>query len=118
MIGKWDAEKKEIKGEFTFTDAEFLDIVNRILKTEVSVDGTFKPLTSMNDSFNLHGLDSLSTMMFFVWISEFFGINEATLQELTSQKNFTIATLKDFVMKHATRTFSYQQGMEYAKQCL
>lgn len=118
MIGEWDSENKKFKGEFTFTDEEFLNSVNMILKTEVSVDGEFKPLTSMDDQFNMHGLDSLSTMMFFVWIAEFFGINETTLQELTSQKNFTIATLKDFVMKHATRTFSYEEAMEYAKQCL
>ena len=118
MIGEWDPEKKEIKGVFTFTDEEFLNIVNRILKIEVSMNETFKPLTSMDDRFNLHGLDSLSTMMFFVWISEFFGIGEETLQELTCQPNFTIAILKEFVMKHATRTFSYQQGMEYAEKCL
>ena len=118
MIGEWDDDKKEIQGEFTFTDEEFLDIVNRILKTEVELDTVFVPLTSMEDSFNLQGMDSLSVMMFFVWIMEFFGIPEVRLEGLTSQPDFTIATLKAFVMAEATRTFTYKEGMECSERCL
>tara|TARA_R110000787_G_scaffold104340_8_gene211238 strand:- start:6399 stop:6767 length:369 start_codon:yes stop_codon:yes gene_type:complete len=122
MVEKVDYRK--CKGEyvftddFAFTDEEFLGVVNRIIKNEQSVDGVFIPLTSVEDSFNLNGLDSLSTMMFFIWIAEFFGIEEAKLRELADHPNFTVSFLKEFVMKNATRTFTYEEALAYAERCL
>ena len=60
---------KEIK--FAFSDTEFLHIVNRILEADFDEDGEYEPITSMDESFNLHGLDSLSIMMFFIWFIYF-----------------------------------------------
>ena len=94
---------------FKFTDNEFLDIINRILKSDTPIGDKFIPITDMNDSFNVRDLDSLSTMMFFIWVCEFFGIEEKTFQKLSDQPNF--------VTKEATRTFSYAQAKEYSKHC-
>ena len=105
---------KETK--FTFSDAEFLGIINIILKVDSDEDEEYKPITSMDDSFNIQGLDSLSTMMFFIWISDIFGIPEKKLQELADQKNFTIITLKDFVNKECTHTFTYNDAMAYYRK--
>jgi len=105
---------KEMK--FTFSDAEFLGIINTILKVDSDEDVEYKPITSMDDSFNIQGLDSLSTMMFFIWISDFFGISEKKFQELADQKNFTIRTLKDFVSKEATKTFTHNDAMAYYRK--
>ena len=102
---------------FKFTDNEFLDIINRILKSDTPIGDKFIPITDMNDSFNVRDLDSLSTMMFFIWVCEFFGIEEKTFQKLYDQPNFSIQTLKNFVTKEATRTFSYAQAKEYSKHC-
>ena len=104
---------KETK--FLFSDEEFLGIVNIILRVEFDEDKEYKPLTSMDDSFNLQGLDSLSIMMFFIWISDFFGISEKKFQELADQKNFTIRTLKDFISREATKTFTYKDAMAYSR---
>ena len=103
------------KTKFTFNDAEFLYIVNIILKADQDEDEEYEPITSMDDSFNLHGLDSLSIMMFFIWVSDFFGIPEDKFQELAKQKDFTIRTLKDFISKEATKTFTYDDAMAYSK---
>jgi len=103
------------KVKFTFDDAEFLYIVNIILKADHDEDEEYEPITSMDDSFNLHGLDSLSIMMFFIWVSDFFGIPEDKFQELAKQKDFTIRTLKDFISKEATKTFTYDDAMAYSK---
>ena len=105
---------KETK--FTCSDEEFLSLVNNILKVESNEDEEYKPITSMDDSFNIQGLDSLSTMMFFIWISDFFGISEKKFQELADQKNFTIRTLKDFVSKECTHTFTYNDAMAYYRK--
>ena len=105
---------KETK--FLFSDKEFLGIVNIILRVEFDEDKEYKPLTSMDDSFNLQGLDSLSIMMFFIWISDFFGISEDKFQELADQKNFTIRTLKDFVSKECTHTFTYDDAIAYYRK--
>jgi hypothetical protein len=102
---------------FKFTDEEFLTIINMILRSDTPVGDTFEPITNMDDSFNIRGLDSLSTMMFFIWICEFFGITEKKFQELTNQPNFSIRILKDFVTKESTRTFSYSQAKAYSKHC-
>ena len=102
---------------FKFTDNEFLDIINRILKSDTPIGDTFIPITDMGDSFNVRDLDSLSTMMFFIWICEFFGIEEETFKQLSNQPNFSIQTLKNFVTKESTRTFSYSQAKEYSKHC-
>jgi acyl carrier protein len=104
--------------EFTFTDDEFLATMNSILKIEVAIGEEFTPITSIHDSFNVHGLDSLGTMMFFVWISDAFGISDTKLQELTDQPNFTIITLKSFVLANCTRTFTYEEAKEYTERCL
>ena len=105
---------KETK--FLFSDAEFLSMVNLILKVDSDEDEEYKPITSMDDSFNIQGLDSLSIMMFFIWISDFFGISEKKFQELTDQKNFTIRTLKAFVSKECTHTFTYNDAMAYYRK--
>ena len=102
---------------FKFTDEEFLTIINMILRSDTPVGDTFEPITDMDDSFNVRDLDSLSTMMFFIWVCEFFGITEREFHELSDQPNFTIRALKDFVIKKSTRTFSYSQAKEYSKHC-
>ena len=104
------------KVKFTFDDTEFLYIVNIILKADHDEDEEYEPITSMDDSFNLHGLDSLSIMMFFIWVSDFFGIPEDKFQELAKQKDFTIRTLKDFISREATKTFTYDDALAYSKK--
>ena len=104
--------------KFTFSDAEFLGIVNIILEVDGDDDGDeeYIPITSMDDSFNIRGLDSLSTMMFFIWISDFFGISEKQFQELADQPDFTIRTLKDFISREATQTFTYDDAIAYGRK--
>ena len=102
--------------EFTFSDAEFLGIVNIILKLDSDENEEYKSITSMDDSFNIQGLDSLSIMVFFIWISDLFGITEKTFQKLADQKNFTIRTLKDFVSKECTQNFTYNDTMAYSRK--
>ena len=102
---------------FKFTDTEFLDIINIILKTDTPMGDEFIPITNIKDSFNVNGLDSLSTMMFVIWICDFFGITEKQFQVLLEHPNFSIQTLKEFVTKTATKTYHYSQAKEYAKHC-
>tara|TARA_B100001245_G_scaffold211795_1_gene176679 strand:- start:505 stop:885 length:381 start_codon:yes stop_codon:yes gene_type:complete len=106
---------KETK--FLFSDAEFLGIVNIILKVDSDwEEEEYKPITSMDDNFNVQGLDSLSVMMFFIWVSDFFGIPEDKFKELVTKENFTIRTLKDFITKEATQTFTYDDAMAYSRK--
>jgi len=69
----------------------------------------------MDDTFDIHGLDSLSVMVFFIWISDFFGISEDKFKELADKKNFTIKDLKDFISREATKTFTYKDAMAYSR---
>lgn len=105
---------KETK--FLFSDAEFLGIINIILKVDSNwEEEEYKPIASMDDTFDIHGLDSLSVMVFFIWISDFFGISEDKFKELADKKNFTIKDLKDFISREATKTFTYKDAMAYSR---
>lgn len=54
-------------------------------------------------------------MMFFIWVSDFFGIPEDKFKDLVTTENFTIRTLKDFISKEATKTFTYKDAMAYSR---
>jgi len=54
--------------------------------------------------------------MFFIWISDFFGITETQFQELADQPGFTIRTLKDFISREATKTFTYDDAIAYGRE--
>ena len=110
-------EETKFPSQFTFSDAEFLGIVNVILKVDSDwEEEEYTPITSMDDNFNIQGLDSLSVMMFFIWVSDFFGIPEDKFKELVTTENFTIRTLKDFISKEATKTFTYKDAMSYSRK--
>ena len=103
--------------KFLFSDEEFLGIVNIILKVDSDwEDEEYKPITSMDDNFNIQGLDSLSVMMFFIWVSELFGIPESKIEKFMTQKVFTVRAVKDFVNTEATRTYTYAEAKEFAKR--
>jgi len=95
----------------TFTDEEFLSVVNVIIKREAV--GEFKPLISMDEVINAHNLDSLGVIVFFVWLSDIFGIEDAHIVTFTDTGEFTIAALKEFVTAHQTQVYSYQEAMEH-----
>ena len=110
-------KEPKFPSQFTFSDAEFLGIVNVILKVDSDwEDEEYTPITSMDDNFNIQGLDSLSVMMFFIWVSDFFGIPEDKFKDLVTTENFTIRTLKDFISKEATKTFTYKDAMAYSRK--
>ena len=102
--------------KFLFSDEEFLGIVNIILKVDSDwEEEEYKPITSMDDNLNIKGLDSLSVMVFFIWISDFFGISEDKFKELATKENLTIRALKDFISREATKTFTYDDAMAYSR---
>ena len=102
--------------KFLFSDEEFLGIVNIILKIDSDwEEEEYKPITSMDDNLNIKGLDSLSVMVFFIWISDFFGISEDKFKELATKENLTIRALKDFISREATKTFTYDAAVAYSR---
>ena len=56
----------------SFTDDEFLQVMNLICKSDVPFGEEYKPLVSMDDRIDLGRLDSLGMMVFFVWLSRCF----------------------------------------------
>ena len=102
---------------FDFTDEQFLCIINHLFKLDAPMGEEFIPIESMDEKITIEKLDSLSAVVFFIWISELFGIPEDTVNDyMTSGKN-TGRDLKDFVMKHATHTYTYKEAVEYSRRC-
>lgn len=103
--------------KFNFTDQEFLDVINLILKLDASMIDEFTPITSMDAKLNVSTLDSLGIIVLFVWISSLFGIDKPLVEDFVHKDNLTVKTIKQFVMANATQSYSYADAAEYTKTC-
>jgi hypothetical protein len=103
--------------KFELTDDEFIDIVNKICKKETAINQEYIPFTSTTDMLITDRLDSLGVMLFFVWLSEVFGILEEDLNAFLKQNNFTLKNLKEFISIKGTCSFTYDEFMETHSRC-
>ena len=104
--------------EFSFTDQEFIDVVNRICSRETPLGQTFNSFTSIDESLLTEQLDSMGIVIFFVWLSELFGIPEDEVKSFMEADDFTLAQLKAFVAEHATRSYTYAEAEEFEARCI
>lgn len=104
--------------KFNFTDEEFISVINLICKLDAPLGEEYIPLKSMDERIDMGRLDSLSMIVFFVWISHLFGIPESKLQDFIKKGNLTIQSIKEFVMAEFTQTCSMAEVEEYAKRCM
>ena len=104
--------------KFSFTDQEFLSVINMIIKLDAPLGEEYIPLKSMDERIDMGRLDSLSMIVFFVWLCHMFGIPESKLQDFVKKGNLTIQSIKDFVMAEFTKTCSMTEVEEYAKRCM
>ena len=104
--------------KFNFTDEEFIYVINLICKLEAPLGEEYVPLVSMDERIDADRLDSLSMIIFFVWLTHLFGIPEPKLQDFISKGNLTIQSIKEFVMAEFTQTCSMVEVEEYAKRCM
>jgi len=105
------------KLKFTFTDEEFIAVINLICKSDVPFGEEYIPLTSMNERVDMGKLDSMGMLVLFVWLSKLFGIPESKIETFIDKKVFTIKAIKEFVTKELTKTATYIEVQEYAKRC-
>ena len=103
---------------FSFSDEEFLEIINLICKQETPMGTEYVPIVSMDDSIDLGRLDSLGMIIFFVWLGELFEIDEDAVIKFTDKEVFNVQTIKTFVMSNCTQSFTYAEAAEYSKRCL
>jgi len=104
--------------EFNFTDKEFLFVINLICKLDAPLGEEYIPLKSMDERIDMGRLDSLSMLVFFVWLTHLFGIHESKLQDFVKKGNLTIQAIKEFIMAEFTQTCSVAEVEEYAKRCM
>ncbi len=102
--------------KFDISDEEFLLLTNNICKKESPIGDIFAPLTSMDEAIDVDHLDSLGVMVFFVWITELFGITEKTFDEFAVKGSFTVTAIKEFVAENATRSGTYADVEEYSNR--
>ena len=95
--------------KFNFTDEEFLNVVNLFCKLDVDKED-YISIVSLDTSLSMNDLDSLSITVFFIWLHHLFGIPEPAIREYVRTGNFTVRTIKDFVMAEATQTYSYAEA--------
>ena len=103
--------------EFSFTDDEFLSVINLIIKIDDPMD-EYIPFESMDERIDMGRLDSLSMVVFFVWLSHLFGIPELKLQDFIKKGNLTIQAIKQFVIAESTKNCSMAKVEEYAERCM
>jgi hypothetical protein len=103
--------------KFNFTDEEFITCVNQICQLDELEGDETALLTSMDQRLEVDKLDSLSIAIFFIWVSDLFGISSTKVEEFVHRNDFTIQAIKDFISIEATRTYSYAKAEEYIKRC-
>ena len=104
--------------KFNFTDEEFIAALNVLFKADSTHPDDFVPITSIDEELSMGRLDSLSMIVFFMWISELFGIPESKLEEFAKNRDFKVSTLRDFVKAECTRSYTLADVEEYSKRCL
>ena len=58
----------------------------------------------------------MGIMLFFIWVSELFGIPESKIEEFMTKGVYTLRAVKDFVNGEATRTYTYTEAKEFANR--
>ena len=104
---------------FNFTDGEFISMLNIILEKETPGNMVYRPLESMDAIIDLDILDSLGILVFFVWLSELFGIpDDVVTKFMEGNTEYSIKSIKDFVMNNHTTNHSWDDAKEYISACL
>tara|TARA_B100000809_G_C14591247_1_gene333730 strand:- start:123 stop:449 length:327 start_codon:yes stop_codon:yes gene_type:complete len=101
---------------FNFTDEEFIAVLNLVCEMDMGPGEEYTPITNIDEDLHMERFDSMGMMLFFIWISELFGIPESKIEELVAKKVFTIRAVKDFVNAEATRTYTYAEAKEFSKR--
>ena len=104
--------------EFSFTDAEFMKLINYICEKEAGLGNEYPAITEMSELVIVDRMDSLAAIMFFVWLSELFGIDDDTVTAFAEGEAFTVTDLKEFIISNRTRTHSYSIFEEFVSRCL
>lgn len=102
--------------KFGFTDEEFIAVLNLVCKMDMGPGEDYAPITNIDEDLHIERYDSMGMMLFFIWVSELFGIPEAKIEEFVAGKIFTIRAVKEFVNVEATRTYTYAEATEFAKR--
>tara|TARA_R110002167_G_scaffold356654_1_gene571738 strand:- start:43 stop:366 length:324 start_codon:yes stop_codon:yes gene_type:complete len=104
--------------KFTFTDEEFIFVINLILKLDAPLGEEYIPIQSLEDRVDMGRLDSLGMIVLFVWLSHLFGISEDQFQTCIRQGNLTIQRIKEFVIANCTKNCTLDDVKEYAERCI
>jgi hypothetical protein len=102
--------------KFGFTDKEFIKVLNIICEMDMGPGEEYTPITSIDEDLHIERYDSMGMMMFFIWISELFGIAEPKIEKFITKGIFTLRAVKDFVNAEATRTYTYAEAEEFSKR--
>ena len=102
--------------KFGFTDEEFIKVMNIICEMDMGPGEEYTPITSIDEDLHIERYDSMGMLMFFIWISELFGIAESKIDKFVAKGIFTLRAVKDFVNAEATRTYTYAEAAEFAKR--
>jgi len=101
---------------FKFTNDEFIAVLNLLCKMDMGPGEEYIPITDIDEDLHIERYDSMGMMLFFIWVSELFGISESKIEEFVTKGVFTIRAVKNFVNAEATRTYTYAEASEFAKR--
>ncbi|MEA2037027.1 MAG: hypothetical protein U9O94_05935 [Nanoarchaeota archaeon] len=101
--------------QFMITDTEFMQILNKIIQEETTTDtDDFTGVTSMQDNLVKLGLlDSLGIMVLFVWLGDMFGIAEDTCENYMVSGEYTVQSIKEFVITNQNKTYTIKDVEEF-----
>jgi hypothetical protein len=107
--------EEKIMPSCTITDEEFIWIINSIAKQEAGALENILKIESLDQPLSDSQLDSLSTLMFYVWLTEMFGVpdNEVTMKAVDPQS--TGRQIFDFVKQYQTQCYTFEDVKKVLK---
>jgi len=82
------------------TEQELIELVNGIVLVVTPVNSNDIEITDLDTPIPETGLDSLDTLMFSIYLSDIYGVDEETLKQMQPT---TIRDVIEFMCQHKTK---------------
>ena len=82
------------------TEQELIELVNGIVLVVTPVNSNEIEITNLDTPIPETGLDSLDTLMFSIYLSDIYGVDEETLKQM---QPITIRDVIEFMYQHKTK---------------
>ena len=100
-----------------FKDEDIIKLMNQVALFDMTNNEIFKPLETREDMISKMGLDSFDYVMWYLYIGEEFGIEQATFNEHLTREDLPVSRIIDFINDFYTIEVDFEESYKkYIKE--